>query len=190
MKHPGANLDKRRARVETIPLPTLRQMVSQHHYAAGGSNTATFRHGLFYDDILIGGAWWIPPTKAAAKANYDGDWRRVLTLSRLVCLPDAPRNAASFLLSRSVKLIREDGRFQMLLTYADQWRGHTGQIYRAAGWDYLGMTAREATFVSSHGVMMGRKRGPRTLTVAEMRDAGFAMVGRFAKHRYGMNLNA
>jgi hypothetical protein len=185
MRHSGENLDKKRAECRTIPLGEVQRMVREHHYARGGSNTATFRHGLFYDGRLVGCAWWIPPTKTAAQANWHGDWREVLTLSRLVCTPDAPRNSASFLLSRSVKLIQKDGRFRRLLTYADEWQGHSGQIYRAANWQYLGKTNPEATFVSAEGVMMGRKRGPRTLTRAEMEAAGFRMIGRFSRHRFG-----
>ncbi len=188
MKHPGDNLKKHRARVETIPLGSLRGLVAANHYAKGGANTATFRHGLFYDDALIGGAWWIPPTKTAAVANWDGDWREVLALSRLVCVPAAPRNSASFLLARSIDAISADGRFKRLLTYADEWQGHTGAIYRAAGWEFLGYTAAEATFVSADGVMMGRKRGPRTLTRKQMEDAGFAMVGKYRRLRFGKTL--
>jgi hypothetical protein len=188
MKHPGANLDRSRAHVDTIPLCDLRALVERHHYSRGGSNTATYRHGLFLDGVLIGGAWWIPPTKAAAMANYSGDWRRVLSLSRLVCVPGAPRNSASFLLSKSTKAIQADGRYDMLLTYADEWQGHTGAIYRACGWTYAGKTNPEATFVNAHGVMMGRKRGPKTYTRAEMQQMGFALVGRFSRHRYTKNL--
>lgn len=185
MKHPGRNLDKTRAAVRTIPLRDVQDMVKRYHYAGGGSNTATFRHGLFYDDALIGCAWWIPPTKSAAIANWSGDWRDVLTLSRLVCIPGSPRNSASYLLARSTKEICRDGRYKMLLTYADEWQGHTGQIYRAAGWRYMGKTRPEATFVNSEGVMMGRKRGPKTLTRAEMDALGFRMIGRFCRHRFG-----
>ena len=184
MKHPGENLDKKCARVATIPLSDLRNLVVLHHYSRSGSNTATYRHGLFLNDKLIGGAWWIPPTKAAAQANYEGDWKRVLALSRLVCVPGAPRNSASFLLAHSTKLIEEDGRYDMLLTYADEWQNHTGTIYKGCGWKYGGKTAPEATFVGADGAMMGRKRGPKTYTRAEMDALGFKLVGRFSRHRY------
>lgn len=189
MKHPGDNLIKQFARCETVELKDVQELVRAHHYAGGGSNTATFRHGLYYRDNLIGVAWWIPPTKSAAKANWSGDWREVLTLSRLACVPSAPRNSASFLLARSVKVIRSSGRWRRLLTYADEWQGHTGAIYKAAGWEYLGRTKPEATWVDGSGRMMGRKRGPRTLTKQEMIDAGFTMVGRFSRHRFGKTIN-
>lgn len=185
MRHAGENINRNEVVVETVPLSIVQRMVEEHHYARGGANTATFRHGLFYRGNLIATAWWIPPTKAAAMANWKGDWREVLTLSRLVCLPEAPRNTASALLSRSVRLIQQDARWAYLLTYADTWRGHSGAIYRACGWEYLGKTAPESVWVDPSGRMMGRKRGPKTMRKQDMLEAGFTHMGRFAKHRYG-----
>jgi hypothetical protein len=88
----------------------------------------------------LGVAWWMPPTRAAAEANWEGDFREVLSLSRLVIVPDVPKNAASFLIGKSIHLIRKDGRFCCLLTYADTSQGHDGGIYRATNWEYMGLT--------------------------------------------------
>lgn len=100
----------------------LHEMIGREHYAKRGANTATYRHGLYRrsDNACMGVAWWIPPTRAAAEASWDGDWQQVIALHRLACRPEAPSNAASFLIGQSVKLIRADGRFRCLVTYADE----------------------------------------------------------------------
>lgn len=177
-------------RVETCELAECRRLVEAYHYAGGGSNTATYRHGLYRneDSALMGCAWWIPPTKGAALATYAGDWRRVLSLSRLVCAPEVPTNGASFLIGRSVRAIRDDGRFDCLVTYADGWQEHTGAIYRATNWEYCGETKPEAVWVNSSGRMVARKAGPKTRTKAEMEDLGYNCIGRFPKHKYRMVL--
>lgn len=157
--------------VTDVPLITCQRLVGELHYSGGGANTGTFTHGLMrYDSPMIvrGIAWWLPPTRAAAEASWDGDWKRVLALSRLAIEPEVPKNAASFLLARSVKLIARDGRFRCLVTYADEWQGHTGAIYRAANWEYVGKTVPEATFVDGNGRMVARKAGPKSRTKAEM----------------------
>lgn len=176
--------------VKTIPLADCITAVQRWHYAKGGSNTATFRHGLFRvgDAKLLGVAWWIPPTKAAANAAFPSDWRAVLCLSRLAIDPDVPQNAASFLIARSIKLIRADKRWRFLLTYADTWQGHTGAIYRATNWTPLGLTTPEATWVDGEGRMVARKAGPKTRTKDEMLALGYKMIGRFSKARFGMPL--
>lgn len=174
--------------VQTIPLGDCTKLVSKYHYARGGSNTATFRHGLFdAAGVLCGCAWWIPPTKSAAIANWDGDWKKVLALSRLVIVPGVPTNGASFLIGRSVRLIRQSKKYECLLTYADDWRGHEGTIYKATNWEYLGKTKPERTYTKD-GRMLARKAGPKTRTHAEMLGLGAKLEGSFAKHRFRLIL--
>ena len=170
--------------VRPISVPQAATIVRAFHYAKGGSNTATYAHGLFRkgEDEPLGAAWWIPPTKSAALATYPTDWTKVLALSRMALSPEVPKNGATFLLARSVRLIDRD-RWPCLVTYADEWQGHTGGIYRAAGWRYVGKTKPERTYVKD-GRMLARKAGPKTRTHAEMVALGAIMVGAFAKHKF------
>lgn len=180
--------------VQSVGLAQCQWLVSTQHYAKGGANTATFRHGLFrreddlWETACVGVAWWIPPTKGAAQATWDGDWRRVLALSRLVIAPGIPKNAASFLLGASTRLIRRDGQWDCLVTYADEWQGHSGGIYRAANWEYLGRTPPEAIWVDAGGRMIARKAGPVTRTKAEMEALGYVCLGRHARHKFRLVL--
>jgi hypothetical protein len=107
----------------------------------------------------------------------------VLALSRLAIEPDVPGNAASFLLGHSEKLIWKSGMWDTLITYADEWQGHTGAIYRAANWEYVGLTKPERVYVRD-GVMVARKAGPKTRTHADMLALGAECVGSFARHKF------
>lgn len=169
-----------------LGLARAAELVERCHYSKGGANTATYLHGLFpagcvFDAQCIGVAWWMPPTKSAAQATFPENWNGVLCLSRLA-IEDAPKNAASFLLSRSMKMI-DRKRWPCLVTYADTWRGHTGAIYRATNWEYLGLTKPQRTYVKN-GRMIARKAGPTTRTHAEMLALGAECVGFFAKHKF------
>lgn len=188
--HPEDYLHKEDWTIETIPLAQAQFLTETFHYAKGGSNTATFRHGLLHKDsnFPLGVAWWIPPTRTAAFASWQGKSREVLSLSRLVICPRVPKNGATFLLMQSVRKIRQDGRYPCLITYADTWQGHTGGIYRAAGWEYLGLTAPESIWIDSTGRMVARKAGPSTRTRSEMESLGLTFLGRFPKHKYRLIL--
>lgn len=186
-------MDKFRRRdwiVRTVDIGVARRMVEAYHYAKGASNTATFLHGLFhigesvFDEQCLGVAWWIPPTKSAALATYPDNWQGVISLSRLVIVPGVPKNACTFLLGKSRALI-DSGRWPCLVTYADEWRGHTGGIYRADNWEYQGKTKPERTY-QINGVMTARKAGGKTRRHAEMLALGAQMVGAFSKHKYVM----
>ena len=170
--------------VRDCTLAEAQGLVKAHHYSGGGSNTRTYSHGLYERNTgrLVGVAWWIPPTRSAAEAWAKRRWKGVLALSRLVIVPGVPTNACSFLLSKSVRLIDRQ-RWHTLVTYADEWRGHTGRIYKAAGWVYSGRTQPEATF-TINGRMVARKAGPHTRTRQEMTDLGAVLVGYFSKSRW------
>lgn len=174
--------------IQPVSRTVAADLVSRFHYAGSGPNTGVHFHGLFRvdEDKCMGAAWWLPPTRVAAEATCPAghDWRRTLSLSRLVLDPEVPANGASFLLGGSTKAIRREGKWTCLVTYADTWRGHTGAIYRADNWEYLGLTSAEAVWVDDAGRMVARKRGPRTLTKAEMLERGYICLGRFPKHKY------
>jgi hypothetical protein len=179
-------LRKRDWNVAGVNKDVAERLVIEEHYSRGTSNTATYLHGLYPADWMwyqecVGVAWWIPPTKSAALA-WSPEWQGVLALSRLAIRPDVPSNAASFLISKSVRMI-DRNRWHTLVSYADKWRGHTGAIYLAAGWEYCGDTKPEPVY-TINGRMTARKAGPKTRTHGEMLALGAKFEGRFPKARY------
>lgn len=173
--------------VRPVAIDVGARLVRKFHYAKGCPNTRTYLHGLFrkgafFDEECLGVAWWIPPTRGAAEATFPENWQGVLALSRLVIDPSVPKNACTFLLSRSTKLIPKTD-WPCLVTYADQWRGHTGGIYKAANWKYEGVTNAEETF-TINGVMTARKAGGKTRTRSQMLQLGAKSEGKHAKHKF------
>ncbi len=98
-------LRKKDWRVESIPLSDSQALVRAFHYSGSCSLMAVYSHGLINeeDGLLYGAALWLPPTNRAAQFVFpEGDWRRVLSLSRLAIVPDVPSNAASFLIGACI----------------------------------------------------------------------------------------
>jgi hypothetical protein len=161
-------------RVDSIAHADAVALVKQWHYSSSAPNTSVARFGLFRSGTLEnceGVALYLPPTKAAGVAIAGDDWRSVLSLSRLACSPEAPKNAASFLLGRSMALIDRD-RWPVLVTYADTNQGHTGAIYRATNWRCDGPVPAGDVWQMPDGSLCGRKRGGRNLSVADLRAMG------------------
>lgn len=177
--------------VKETPLAHAKQLVVDHHYAKGGSNTACYVHGL-YDRAthrLHGIVWWLPPTRVACESVNKEEWKRVLSLTRMVLVPGTPKNACSFLLSRSVREIRKDGRFVSLVTYADESQGHFGGVYRACNWKYVGRTKPTPRWVDP---VSGRQVSPKSTvnrTKAQMEALGYVKTGYFCKHKFVLHLN-
>ncbi len=183
-------LDRDEWIVRPIPHAEARAFISEHHYAGGASNTSVARFGLYHREgsDLLGAAIYLPPPGQAARSVRPAAPRRVLALSRLAIAPGAPRNAASFLISSTVRLL-PDG-YDTIATWADTARGHVGTIYQAASWRYLGVTRPAPMYRAEDGRMVSRKRGPKTYTHSEMLEAGNRLVGRFVRHKYLLDRRA
>jgi len=165
------------------------QFVTRHHYSGGMSNTGTHFHGLFRVDgfELMGVAAWLPPTRVAAESVNKDNWQRVLSLTRLAVHPDVPKNGASFLMAASMRMIEQEQKWVSLVTYADTFRNHTGAIYKAANWTYVGITPPTTRWENNEGRQIARK-STVSRTKAEMEALGLRMTGAFAKHKFVKHL--
>ena len=176
--------------VAPTPLRQARALVEKHHYAQGCSLTAVYSHGLYRcEDLeLVGAALWLPPTRVAAESVNREHWRRVIALSRLVVLPEVPANAASFLISGSVRIIKAERRFASLVSYADSGQGHTGAIYKAANWAYV-ETKGPGTYrwIDWTGKQVAQQ-STKTRTTETMRSLGYIRQGPFKKHKFVLHL--
>lgn len=177
--------------VRDIPAKQARDFVCEHHYSKGCSNTRVYSHGLFRhdSDMLYGVAVWLPPTKVAAQSVNREHWTKVLSLTRLACHPDAPKNAASFLMAASIKMIKQDGRFVSLVTYADVRMGHTGAIYKATNWTYIGQMKGSPAWIDPNTGKQVSRKSTVSRTNQEMKDLGYECIGVFGKHKFVMHLD-
>lgn len=145
-----------------------------------------WRKGEWMDFQCAGVTWWLPPTKTAGGSVCLENPQGVLALSRVVLAPPNMKNACSFLIRHSMRFIDRE-RWPVLLTYADEWQGHGGVIYKAladAGWVHDGYSKPERTYVDANGRMASRKRGPKTFTHAEMLSLGYECKGKFRRKRF------
>ena len=168
--------------IRDCPLHEAAAFISATHYARGCANTAVYVHGLYRGDTLVGAALWMPPTKVCAQTVHP-EWRRVLALSRLAIAPGEPQNAASILIGESVRRIRRDRKWKALVTFADESQGHSGTIYRATNWVYVGRTKPEPRWEDASGRQVARK-ATKSRTAAQMDALGYRMVGKFSKHKF------
>ena len=165
-------------------------MVIAQHYSKGCSRTRVYAHALYdkQSNSMNGVAMWLPPTGPAAKSVNQDEWQKVLSLTRLVIMPGVPKNACSFLLARSVEMIRKEGRFVSLVTYADDSQGHTGGIYKASNWAYIGRMKGSLRWTTPEGRQVSTKATVNR-TYAQMEALGYTRSGPFYKHKFILHLD-
>ena len=176
--------------VADASLSEAQRLVAAHHYTRGGSRVGVYVHGLYRKDTgdLAGVAWWLPPTRVACESVNREHWTKVLSLTRLVVVPGVPKNACSFLLARSVDAIRREGRFVSLVTYADQRQGHSGGIYKATNWEYVGMTRSRRAWLDPATGRQVAEKSTVNRTASQMEALGYVRTESFPKHKFVMHL--
>lgn len=193
---PGPVISKKNWRVAPVSFVSAKRLIEQEHYAGGCGNTATRVFGLISrDGVVRGVSLWLPPMKPAADyvARVLGvESKRVLALSRLVVCANVPANGASFLLGRSLRLLRRDPCWEAAITWADTGEGHTGGIYQATNWRHTGMTTPRRLWRDDAGQLRSPRTGPhyarRNLSVAECLERGWTRTKSSAKHRFVIDL--
>lgn len=134
------HLDKHEWIVQPIPLDDAVRQIQAWHYAKDYDSHAIYSHGLFrredgwFGARCWGAALWLNAVYLSKRFGLPAG---PMMLTRLVLDPEAPTNAASFLIRRSAGLI-DRTKWPVLVSYADTAQNHSGAIYQAAGWTYDG----------------------------------------------------
>jgi hypothetical protein len=92
---------------------------------------------------MIGAMMYAHPSMPATAAKYNPiNPDKCLELRRLVCIDDTPKNTESYFIGQTFKLLKRDTDMEVIVSFADQHHGHTGVIYKATNFDYLGETGK------------------------------------------------
>ncbi len=137
--------------IEVLPTQyqETREWILLKHYAHR-MPSITFSYGLYLNGSLEGIVCYGSPAsqslcKGVCGEKYKAD---VLELNRLVINSTAPKNSASLLVSRSIKMLPRDS---IIVSYADTDMGHLGIIYQATNFIYTGATVARTDIDSGEG---------------------------------------
>ena len=135
--------------VEEIPRKSVVKFIEKHHYSHNVNGVQSLYHyGLFTEGNfglpkMIGAMMYAHPSMPATAAKYNPiNPDKCLELRRLVCIDDTPKNTESYFIGQSFKLLKRDTDMEVIVSFADQHHGHTGVIYKATNFDYLGETGK------------------------------------------------
>lgn len=140
----------------------VQALCAQYHAYAGAGSAATYAFGVYEDGRLVAAYSWQPPPPGAAKAVCPEAPQGVLALSRMVAVPREERllRHVSTPLRRQMRQEIDRGRWPVLLTYSDEGAGHTGHVYKCAGWQ-KGPRTRRPVFEDAAGVRRSTYRAGR-----------------------------
>ena len=159
------------------------------HYAKRWPSIS-YSFGLFLDGVLVGIVCYGTPPSATLRIGICGkeNSSSVLELNRL-CLKFNLKNEASFLLSKSLKLLPKN---KIIISFADMSKGHVGTVYQAANFMYVGLSTKRTDWKVRgkehlHGQTVAdefRGQKNRSLCMREKYGNDFYLEPRPRKHRY------
>lgn len=197
--------------VKEVPFNVVSPFIEKWHYshsAKGQSPKHCF--ALMHDGDMIGGmiyGFFAMRNQWKKYSIYGVDEEfEVIELRRLVCIDETPRNTESYFIGQTIKWLKKNTNYKIIVSYADPHHGHAGTIYKATNFYHVGMTS-PGKIINFNGQRYHdkcirdinkshfRKTGERVLAQSAVRlisalESGEAkMVETPGKHIYVMPLN-
>ena len=156
--------------VVQIPYSATKDWILNIHYAKR-MPSISFAYGLYHYDELVGMVSYGTPASPFLCKGICGEEHKhnVIELNRLVLKDNLP-NQASFLVSRSLKLLPKP---KVVVSYADTAQDHSGIIYQACNFLFTGTTKARTDIAGKDGRHSRHHLGDRQ-----------NRINRSAKHRY------
>ena len=150
-------LDKSRVDVRPINSSVARDIVLKHHYSHTWP-VAKLSMGLYVDSKL--NAVIVYGLSASARMPGSLPSEKYWELQRLFSFDWAGKNTESFLISKSIKYIKNNHpEIECLVSFADPDQGHVGIVYQATNWLYCGISDPTGGYVYKFN---GKWEHPRT----------------------------
>jgi hypothetical protein len=111
--------------------------------------------------VLEGAISYGPPNATDLKGCWtrhtQGQWWEI---KRLVMSQKCPKNSESRFIAITMKMLRRMALVKGIVTYADDGQGHVGTIYKASGFEALGITdAKKDFWVNGKIQQRGKTKG-------------------------------
>lgn len=187
---PTSALQPKQLSVERIPHHIARGIIVENHYLHRIGIT-NYAFGIFSPQRELVGAITFGRLSSSEAARSLGHGRPTLELTRLWLNDKCVRNSESRVIRVAIRLLCQlCPDLEWIVSYADPSVGHTGTIYRASGFQYVGLGPQRYDFIPSSlsGRNFPRTRAcPASLKTRhglETLGIDFQRVPRVRKHRY------
>lgn len=164
--------------------------VEHWHYSKKMPSGKLVKIGAWEDEQFIGVVLYGMGATPLLSAPFGLKQFDVAELVRIAL--NKHRSPVSQIVAQSIRMIRRNSpKLKLLISYADPDEGHTGKIYQAGNWTYIGRTNEYGFTIDTR---TGKKIHPRSITVrgegymTQLREQGLVKWVKVWKHKYVMPL--
>lgn len=129
------------------------------HYFGEKGFLSTYNFGVYFNGALVGAISYGITNARNIKGLFTSDTQKeYMELTRLALSNICPKYSESRVIAVTLKMIKKLTHIKGVITYADTAQGHTGIIYKASNFKYLGLTAQK-TDLFVNGKPVGKLKG-------------------------------
>lgn len=117
----------------------IKQFIEQNHYSKSINGCiADYCFALYDGEYIIGAMFYGRMAMAGQYKKFSENENEVIELRRLCCIDETPKNTESYFIGSTLRWIKKNTKIKKVVSYADAEYGHSGTIYKAANFQYLG----------------------------------------------------
>ena len=129
--------------VKLTDLKRTRLFIENWHYSGSVNGLRISQiFGLFYQGNLIGAMIYGPLGMPNIWKKYAKAESKVIELKRLCCIDNTPKNTESYFIGKTLRWLKQNTDYDLVVSYADTFYGHSGVIYKASNFKHIGMTTK------------------------------------------------
>ena len=184
--------------VEYTNRKAVKGFIEKHHYSQSINGIQSYHHFGLYTDGHFGlpkmiGAmlYGIPSMPATAKKYNPINPSRCMELRRLCCIDDTPTNTESYFIAKTLNWLKHNTDTEVVVSFADQHHNHSGTIYKASNFEYLGETGKARVLMVDgeeyHSRSLNQDKRPYGRELKRRYDSGdenIFFISRKPKHIY------
>ena len=127
--------------VKKVSRNEIREFIENNHYSKSINGCISdYCYAMFdFENQIIGAMFYGRMAMANQWKKFSDRADDVIELRRLVLIDETPKNAESFFIGKSLRMLKNDWNNNgIVVSYADKEYGHSGVIYKASNFDCLG----------------------------------------------------
>ena len=139
--------------VKRVQRNDIKSFIETYHYSGNINGCISdYCYALFdNDDNMMGAMFFGRLAMANQWKKYSDNPDDVIELRRLVCLDESPRNSESFFIGKALRLLKKEWNGKIVVSYADPFHGHTGIVYKASNFKFVGKTSPARHIIDDTG---------------------------------------
>jgi hypothetical protein len=186
-------MERKTVTVRTIDHASARKFFEKYEHL-GNCGLGVWHYGAVYESTLVGVISFGTACFTAKRGLFSNIARDFDLKAYQICrggtIGNAPRNTASWLLSRALKMFQQERGSCLVVAYADRLFNEMGTIYQACNGLYTGKTnpKNQANYIVEGRWMSGwlvrKKYGSRSMETLRRIDKNVVKIPLTAKYRY------